>query len=165
MKNLKIPPYVDFPILSNSKITLRKIEIEDVVDLVEISYYDGIKASTPNQAIEMNLKINTEYEGGNSVHWLIEDNQSQTIIGTCGFYRGFKNSSGELGCVLLPQFQGNGFMTSAMLLAIEFGKSQIGLKTIYAITDQENYKAIKLLQRLNFKKNKLLGENQVYFEL
>lgn len=30
-----------------------------------------------------------------------------------GYYRGFENASGELGCVLLPQFRGQGFMTSA----------------------------------------------------
>lgn len=56
-------------------------------------------------------------------------------------------------------------MISAILLAIGFGIKNIGLKRIWAITSQQNEKAIKLLERLNFKKIRVLDDNEVEFEL
>jgi [ribosomal protein S5]-alanine N-acetyltransferase len=165
MRKINKPPYDNFPFISNDKISLRKIQNSDIKNLIEISFYDSIQATTLEQAIEMNLKINRDYDDGNSVHWVIVENQSNKIVGTCGYYRGFDKGEGELGCILLPQYRGQGFMTSAMLLAIDFGIIKIGLKRIWAITSQQNEKAIKLLERLDFKKIRILDDNEVEFEL
>ena len=165
MSKIKIPPYDDFPLVSNDKISLRQILNSDITDLVEISFYDSIQATTLEQAIEMNSKISKNYDDGNSIHWGIVDNQSKKIVGTCGYYRGFDKGEGELGCVLLSQYRGQGYMTSAMLLAIDFGIKNIGLNRIWAITSRQNEKAIKLLERLNFIKIRDLDDNEVKFEL
>lgn len=161
---MKTPPYDQYPFLSNDKVSLRQILNSDINDLIEISFYDAIQAETLDQAIEMNAKIHRDYDDGNSFHWGIVDIQTNKIVGTCGYYRGFDKAGGELGCVLLPHYRGQGFMTSAMLLAIDFGLKIIGLKRIWAITSQENEKAIKLLERVNFKKIRILDENEVEFE-
>ena len=55
-------------------------------------------------------------------------------------------------------------MTYAMLLANEFGLTHIGIKRIWAITSQQNEKAIKLLERNNFKRIRVLNDNEVEFE-
>ncbi|ESU19009.1 GCN5-related N-acetyltransferase [Flavobacterium cauense R2A-7] len=167
MNKINTPPYSTFPTVSNEKILLRQIQNSDINDLIEISYYDAIQATTLEQAIEMNSKINADYDKGDSIHWGIIDNQSNKIVGTCGFYRGFNKDEGELGCVLLPQYRGQGFMTSAMLLAIDFGLNDIGLKRIMAITSQQNQKAIRLLERVGFIQIKFLtdNDNDIEFEL
>ena len=72
------------------------------------------------------------------------------IMGTCGYYRGLETGTGELGCILLPMFRGQGIMTNAMKLAIDFGLNKIELNRIIAITSRKNQSAIKLLDRLNF---------------
>lgn len=165
MSVIKIPPYDDFPLIFNDRISLRQVLSSDINDLIEISFYDSIQATTFEQAIEMNAKINKDYEDGNSIHWGIMDNRSKKIVGTCGYYRGFAKGEGELGCVLLSQYRGQGFMTSAISLAIDFGIKNIGLNRIWAITSQQNEKAIKLLERLNFVKIGVLDGNEVEFEL
>ncbi|KIA87753.1 GCN5 family acetyltransferase [Flavobacterium sp. AED] len=162
---MKLPPYNIFPIISGDKISLRQIQTTDIDDLIEISFYDSIQATTFQQAAEMQAKINKDYIEGNSVHWGIADNLTNKIIGTCGFYRGFEEEAGELGCVLLRQYRGQGFMTSAMLLAIDFGINNIGLKRIWAITTKQNEKAIKLLEQLNFIKIADLDNNEIEYEL
>jgi ribosomal-protein-alanine N-acetyltransferase len=118
MSKMNLPPYDDFPQISNDKVSLRRILNSDIKDLIEISFYDSIQATTSEQALEMNEKINKNYEDGDSIHWGIVDNQTKNIVGTCGYYRGFDKGAGELGCVLLAQYRGQGFMTSALLLAI-----------------------------------------------
>ncbi|MBW8361321.1 MAG: GNAT family N-acetyltransferase [Kaistella sp.] len=47
------------------------------------------------------------------------------MVGTCGFYRGFANEEGELGCILLSRYRGQGFMTGALRAAIDFGLHHI----------------------------------------
>ena len=162
---MRLPPYEIFPIITGDKITLRQILAADIEDLIEISFYDAIQATTLQQATTMQAKINKDYIDGNSVHWGIADNFTNKIIGTCGYYRGLDKGMGELGCVLLPQYRGKGFMTSAILLAIDFGLNTIGLKRIWAITTKQNEKAIKLLEQLNFVKTADLDDNEMEYEL
>lgn len=162
---MKIPPYANFPIISNDKITLREIQFSDINDIIEISYYDSIQATTFEQASGMLDKINVDYIHGNSIHWGIADKLTNKIVGTCGYYRGLDKGEGELGCVLLPKWRGQGYMFSAMLLAIEFGLKNIGLKRIWAITTKDNEKAIKLLMKLNFIKMGDLTDHQIEYEL
>lgn len=162
---MKLPPYENFPSISNHKICLRQIQFSDINDLIEISFYDGIQATTIKQATEMQTKIDEDYLDGSSIHWGIADKLTNKIVGTCGYYRGLYKGEGELGCVLLPQYRGQGYMTSAMLLAIEFGRHKIGLSRIWAKTTKQNEKAIKLIENLNFIKIAELGDNEVEFEL
>ncbi|MNG02916.1 Spermidine N(1)-acetyltransferase [compost metagenome] len=161
---MKLPPYDIFPIISGDKISLRQILNADIEDLIEISFYDSVQATTLQQATEMQAKINQDYVEGNSIHWGIADNVTNKIIGTCGYYRGFDHGKGELGCVLLPQYRGQGFMTSAMLLAINFGINTIGLQRVWAVTTKQNEKAIKLLEHLNFIKIADLDDNEIEYE-
>ena len=162
---MNLPPYDIFPIISADRISLRQILPSDIKDIVEISFYDAIQATTKLQATEMQAKINNDYKNGNSIHWGIADKETNNIVGTCGYYRGFDKEAGELGCILLPQFRGQGFMTPAMQLAIDFGQNNIGLKRIWAITTKQNDNAIKLLNRLNFIKISNLPDDEVEFEL
>ncbi|HKO76752.1 MAG TPA: GNAT family protein [Flavobacterium sp.] len=162
---MKLPPYDIFPIITGDKISLREIVSEDIEDLIEISFYDSIQATTFQEAAEMQAKINKDYLDGNSIHWGIADNSTNKIIGTCGYYRGLDQGAGELGCVLLPQYRGQGFMNSAMLLAIEFGINNIELKRVWAVTTKQNKKAIKLLENLNFSKIADLDDDEIEYEL
>lgn len=162
---MNIPPYNIFPFISGDKISLRQILPADIKDIIEISFYDAIQATTFLQATEMQLKIDKDYNYGNSIHWGIADNTTNKIIGICGYYRGLDKGEGELGCILIPQYRGQGFMTAAMLLAIEFGLNTMKLKRIWAITSQQNKEAIKLLKRLNFVKMADLKDEEIEYEL
>lgn len=164
---MKTPPYCSFPTVSNENITLRNITSADMPALVEISFYDAVKATTVEIAAEMQNKINQDYIAGNSIHWGIAENSTNKIVGTCGYYRGFENNGGELGCILLSESQGKGYMTQALSLAIDFGLQQIGLDRIWAVTNRDNHRAVQLLERLDFKKtnNNELEENEVEYEL
>ncbi len=165
LRKMKVPPYKIFPSLSNDKITLREIQPSDINNIIEISFYDAVQATTAQQATEMQIKINRDYSDGNSIHWGIADKLTDEIIGTCGYYRGINKGEGELGCILLSKYRGQGYMTSAMLLAIEFGLNNIGLHRIWAATTKQNEEAIKLLERLNFVRTKILEDDEIEYEL
>lgn len=160
---MNLPPFNIFPTLSTEKIMLREILISDIPDIVEISFYNAKQAENLEQAIEMHERINQDYRNGNSIHWGISHRTTNKVMGTCGYYRGLETGTGELGCVLLPMFRGQGIMTNAMKLAIDFGLYKIELNRIMAITNKQNQSAIKLLNRLNFiKVDDLLNEEVKY---
>ncbi|MEJ5091255.1 GNAT family N-acetyltransferase [Sphingobacterium faecium] len=159
------PFHHPYPTIKDDKISLRQIMPTDIEDIVEISFYDTIQATTFEMAIVMQERIDQDIRDGNSIHWGIIDHSTNKIVGTCGYYRGLDKGEGELGCVLLPQFRGQGFMTNAMQLAIDFGLNNLGLKRIWAITSNENIKAIKLLERLKFIKVVDLEDNEIEYEL
>lgn len=162
---MNLPPYTAFPYVQGDRVSLRQILPHDVHALVEISFYDAEQAGSLQQAREMLVRIDRDYRDGQCIHWGIDENSTGKLVGTCGYYRGLDNGVGELGCILLPQYQGRGFMTSAMKLAIDFGKQFVGLKRIHAITDMQNARAIRLLERLNFIKSAITEGNQVLYEL
>lgn len=161
---MNLPPYNLFPTLSTDKITLREIQVADIPGIVEISFYDAIKADNEKEAFEMQVKINQNYIEGNSIHWGIASRTTNKIMGTCGYYRGFETGTGELGCVLLPPFQGQGIMTEALKLAIDFGLNKMNLNRIISITNSQNQKAVNLLGRLHFQKIAELPDGDVEFE-
>ncbi|RWX02501.1 GNAT family N-acetyltransferase [Flavobacterium cerinum] len=161
---MKLPPYSIFPNITGDKVFLRQIETNDISDIIEISFYDAIQATTEEEAIEMQDKINKDYTDGSSIHWGIADSTTNKIVGTCGYYRGLDNGAGELGFVLLPQHRGKGFMTAAVALAVDFGINTIGLKRIWAETTQDNESAIKVLERLHFCKTANLEDSGVEYD-
>lgn len=161
---MNLPPYNPFPELSAGKVLLREIQDSDIPDIVAISRYDALPAKDVADASAMQAKINQNYLDGHSIHWGIADKTSNRIVGTCGYYRGLAEGAGELGCILLPEFTGKGYMHEALQLAIEFGIQRIGLKRIFAITTRQNAPAIKLLERLGFVKIADLEDDEIEYE-
>ena len=161
---MKRPPYDSFPEIISDTIILRQVQTEDLKGLVEITYYDSVPACTIDDAREMQNKINMDYQKGESIHWGIADKQTNEILGTVGYYRGFDQGIGELGCVLKAEFRGKGFMTKAIELATEYGIKQIGLEQIIAVTTPQNDRAIKLLERLHFIKTATLLEDEIEYQ-
>lgn len=159
------PPYNTFPTLISETLVLRAVQTSDLQALMEISFYDAKPAQSVEEAAEMQDRIHLDYQRGDSVHWCIVDNHSHQIVGTLGYYRGLDQGVGELGCVLKPAFRGQGFMTFAMQLAIEFGIKEIGLHTIKAITSTENRPAIKLLERIGFVQTGEVSLDEIEYEL
>lgn len=161
---MNFPPYDKFPEIDSETIILREIQDDDIKDVVEISFYDAMPALTVEKAKEMQNRINQDYQNGSSIHWGIANKQTNQIMGTLGYYRGFDNGIGELGCVLKSEFHGKGFMTTAMKMAAEFGLNNIGLTKVIAITDRQNNSAIKLFNRVGFVKTRDLEENEIEYQ-
>ena len=147
---MNIPPYPTFPILQGPCMTLRQIKEADMADVLEISFYDSKPASTIAGAWDMQQKIDLDYQNGISIHWGIAHPVTDEIMGSLGYYRGFENGVGEIGCVLRPKYRGQGIMNLSIQLIVGFGLDIMGLNKISATTSLENKPALKLLEKLEF---------------
>ena len=88
------PPYHPYPVLQVEDIILREVKEADLEDILDVLYYDGVKAATIEHAVEIQKQIDRDYLDGSSVHWAIASKDTNRIMGTCGFYRGFENETG-----------------------------------------------------------------------
>lgn len=159
------PPFDEFPVLVAEKIRLRPISESDFDDIAEISFYDGRAARDAGEARTMMSRINIDYQNGESVHWGIARNTDDRIVGTCGYYRGFANDTGELGFVMRPLYRGNGYMSAAVRVAAAFGLHKMGLHRVIAITSAQNEAAIRVLEHSQFIRTGNSENDLIEFEL
>lgn len=73
-----------------------------------------------------------------------------TPIGVCGLVKRDSLPEVDLGFALLPEFCGRGYGSEAAAAILAFGRSQLRIQRVLAITMPENQRSIQLLERLGF---------------
>jgi [ribosomal protein S5]-alanine N-acetyltransferase len=144
------PIFSIMPLLSNERITLRGLELSNAAAIFEIAVYDGVFATNEKEAAHTLERINTDIAKGESLHWGIFLNETNEIAGTCGYYRGFAENSGEIGYILKENQRGKGLMTDAVQLLVDFGFKTLKLDQVIAYTDPSNFASVAVLQRAGF---------------
>ena len=139
------------PEIKTPRLLLREPTAADLPDLLSISFYNGKAAADLAEAAHMLAQIQADCRQGNTLHWAVVLQPENTLIGTCGFYRGFKNQTGEIGYVLREEWRGQGYMSEAVAAFISFGFEQLGLRQLFARTDPDNRTSIAVLLRQGFR--------------
>jgi len=129
---------------------LRGIGQEDLAEVLPISVYDGRQAHSEEDARWMLEQIAADYRQGTSIHWGLFLPDTYTLVGSCGFYRGFAQETGELGYILKAGYRGRGFMREAATAIVRFGFTGLGLRRIVAYTDSDNEASIGVLRAVGF---------------
>ena len=151
-QNINKHYFEKIPVLSSDRLVLKEIQPHEVAAIVEISVYDGTFAKDESEAIHILEKINLDVADGEALHWGIFLKNTSDLAGTCGYYRGYANNSGEIGYILRPSFYGLGIMTEAVNLIVNFGFDILKLQSVVAYTDPTNSASIAVLQRAGFNK-------------
>ncbi len=71
-----------------------------------------------------------------------------TPIGLCGLTKREALEDVDVGYAFLPQFRGNGYACEAAGSVLRFAKEEVGLSRIVAITNPENERSIRVLEKL-----------------
>ena len=95
-----------------------------------------------------------------SVHaWAIADKQSNELIGAMTFFSiSGTHARAEVGYSLLSRLQGKGYGTEALDTALKYGFNTLNLFRIEADVDPRNIGSVKLLEKLNFKREGFLRQ-------
>ena len=162
-----------FPILRTGKLTLRQLVSSDDNEIFALrsnenvnKYLDRKPSKSIDDAKTFIQTINENIKSNNSIYWAITLNGTNKLIGTiCLFDFSADNLKAEIGYELLPEFQGKGIMQEAISKVIDFGIQHIGLNSIEAYTHSENQSSTRLLEKFNFKKHFVDGNNLIIFKL
>jgi ribosomal-protein-alanine N-acetyltransferase len=153
-----------FEEINTGKLILRKLTQE---------CFDYIYAEmTPaEQLVTLGLKSNEEllienekYKNGLSTHnkkflyYQLLDKKTKEIIGWCGFHTWYTDHNrAEIGYGLFDDsYKGQGIMSEVIALTVNYGFNHMNLERIEAFVSPNNTPSLKLLKRMNFKKEGLL---------
>ena len=156
------PPFEPYPVLRGPSLTLREVLEADAGDVREFTVYDGVPALTDDEAAATLRRIHADYHRGEAVHWGICAAGTGRVVGTCGYYRGFDDQTGEIGYVLGAAWRGRGYMTEAVRLVVNFGFDAMGLENVVAYTDATNLPSIAVLRRCHFEEGAAEGDRLVF---
>lgn len=152
--------------LQGRRVSLRRLTLEDAgpLDSVwrhpETARWLGLpplgSLEETRALVALLLQMEQEEE---SKRWCIVLPGGQ-VIGSCGFnywqlagaYRG------EIGCELAHAFWGQGYMTEALELLLDYGFGPMGLNRIEALCHPDNARAARLMSALGFEREGLLRQ-------
>jgi RimJ/RimL family protein N-acetyltransferase len=88
--------------------------------------------------------------------YLVELRESHTPIGICGLIKREELPDVDIGFAFLPDFWNKGFAFEAAAAVMQYGKEELNLDRIVAITSLDNEASMKLLQRLGLRFERFL---------
>ena len=153
------------PALSSERLNLREIAVADAKSIIAISVYDGVFAKTEKDVLDIFEKIHKNFVKGDSILWGICLKETDEIIGSCGYCRGYPSNVGEIGYVLREAYRGQGYMTEAAKLVVDFGLDVMKLDDVVAYTDSINAKSMSVLQRVGFQQVVNVDDDSCKFRL
>ena len=165
--------FTPFPVLKTERLTLRQLVSSDDNEILALrsddnvnKYLDRKPSKSIDDAKTFIETINKNIQRNDSIYWAITLNGTDKLIGTiCLFDFSDDNLKAEIGYELLPGFQGKGIMQEATSKVIDFGNQHIGLNSIEAYTHFENQSSTRLLEKFNFKRHSVDGNNLMIFKL
>lgn len=156
MKTLFSP----FPIFETERLLLRALDETDGpamfihrTDVLMNQYIDREKPKTLEDAVAFIRDVQKGIELGNAIAWGICLKGEPGIIGSvCLWNLDTENLTAELGYSMHPDHWGNGYMSEAVAVILDFGFGEMAAAIIQAYTLPANLASVKLLERQGFVK-------------
>ena len=95
--------------------------------------------------------------------FIVQLKEDNTPIGMCGLIKRDWMDYIEIGFAFLAKYRRKGYAIESSIVIKEYAKEKIGISTLSAITDVNNEKSGKLLNRLGLEFDRLIsypGENK-----
>jgi ribosomal-protein-alanine N-acetyltransferase len=154
------------PQLETGRLVLRGLHMDDAEFVLRhfgdpsVTEYllDEEPLTSEEQARDL-IRFYLQPAGKTHNRWGIVTKAAGVLIGTCGFHKWDKrHRRAEIGYDLTPSYWGQGIMTEALLVAIEYGFGEMDLNRIDALVYSENARSARVLEKLGFQKEGLLRE-------
>jgi ribosomal-protein-alanine N-acetyltransferase len=162
--------FTPFPVLESNRLLLRAVKPEDVNEVFELRSDPETMKFIPRPLltsteeamthIEMITKKIAENEG---INWAITLKGNPKLLGIIGHYRiQPENYRSEIGYMLLPEYQGQGIVSEAINMALEYGFNVLNFHSVEAVVDPENHVSAKVLEKNGFVKEAHFLENEYW---
>ena len=157
--------------LETSRLIIRPLTQDDAGFIVELlntpSFLEfigdrGVKTIEDGKAYLLKGPIRSYADHGFGL-CLMQLKEDSTPFGMCGLIKRDGLDDVDLGFALLPAYEGKGYGFEAASTVMAFGREELGLQRIVAITIQANKNSIHLLEKLGFvyeKTTKLPGDEE-----
>lgn len=159
-----------FPVLTTDRLVLRQLEDGDSDSLfalrsdpVAMRYIDRPLMQNTGEAQAMMERIHHSYRENEGIQWVISSIGNPEMLGNITFWKIDKeHHRAEIGYMLHPRYQGNGFMGEALKAVIQYGFEVMRLHSIQADVNPGNAASIRLLERNGFIREAYFRENYYF---
>ena len=145
-------------VIETERLHLREFNVEDapfllrlVNDPAWLQYIGDRKVYSIEDAerylLEGSIKSYVDHGFG---FWKVELKDTGEAMGSAGLAKRDYLEEVDLGFAFLPEFRSQGYAQEAAVAIIQYAKETLGIKSLIAITDQQNFSSIKLLLKLGF---------------
>jgi len=162
--------FTPFPILSTSRMRLRKLTFDDADDMfimrsnrTTMKYVPRPIAQQKQDVLELIERTNLGIDANQSINWVMELKSNGQFIGTIGYYRSQpEHHRAEVGYMIQKQHEGNGYTSEALKEVLLYGFDKMNLHSIEAVIDPSNLASEKILQKCGFVKEAHFKENEFW---
>ena len=162
--------FTPFPDLETQRLQLRRLQIKDVDETLALrsnpeimKYIPRPLITTKEEALEFISTMDANINSNLLINWGITTKEEDRLIGMIGYYRMKpENYRAEVGYLLSAEFQGKGIITESLARVIQFGFEEMGLHSIEAVIDPDNFASEKVLLKTNFIKEGHFKEHQFF---
>jgi ribosomal-protein-alanine N-acetyltransferase len=160
-----------FPVLITERLVLRQLRDTDDKEIFFLRSHDGVneflvaatKAKSIDEARAFIRTTNAGILAGAWIYWVITLKGSERLIGTiCLWHLDPMNQKAEIGYVLNPALQRNGYMYEAVKEVIRYGLNDMNLAIIEAISHRDNARSLSLLKKAGFQYHSSAGDEETY---
>lgn len=158
-------------IAETDRLILRELIAEDEAGMFELDSDPEVHqyvGKNPVESIEQIQDviefIQQQYKDNGVGRWAVIKKDTNEFIGWAGL-KLFKNEINhhsnfyELGYRFQKKHWGKGYATEAALASVKYGKEELKLKEIFAMTDVENINSKKVLEKTGFKLIETFDDN------
>ncbi len=161
-----IKPFKPFPVFETDRLILRALVSSDEADIFAMrshpfmhQYTDTIPDVELKQSSDYIERVQKGIDESQFILWAIAIKSLNKVIGTvCIWNLDDLLNCGELGYGLHPNYHHQGYMKEALSGVIKFGLETMKLSKIEAFTEINNLDSIHLLDKLKFKREKVIVE-------
>jgi len=155
MLNFQFTP---FPELTSSRLCFRKVSLDDIPEIMALRGNPEVMRYIPRPLVTneaeaiAHIQANLEgLESNTALNWIICLHDNPKAIGIVGFYRlKPEDYRAEIGYMLLPEFQGQGYITEAVERLIQYGFTEMQLNSIEAVIAPDNIASQRVVLKNNF---------------
>lgn len=159
-----------FKNLETERLLLRRVSNDDVNEILELrgnpetmKYIPRPLATNKDEALAHIKMINDKIEANEGINWAITIKGNSKLIGVIGHYRiQPENHRCEIGYMILPQYNGQGIVTEAVKVVLEYGFDDLQMHSIEGVIDPNNIASERVLLKNGFAKEAHILENEFW---
>lgn len=145
--------------LESEDFVLRKIEMKDIPDIIELysskelMVYDRVPRIEDEKSAKRFIEeIYDKYDNRERIDWGIVHKETGKLIGIFALYNiSLIDSRGEIGYILNPQFRHKGIMQVVTSWMIDFLFNYVGMHKLEANINIHNESSIRMCENVGFK--------------
>ena len=148
----------------NSKISIRKLKLEDAAQMLawmkNPDIYKNMQYNPQEQTLERcELFIKNSWIDKDNFHFAITDSVEQ-YLGTVSLKNiDRKNSNAEFAIALCPEYMGKGIAPAAMIEIMTYAFEELGLQKVYLYVRRDNARAVAFYQKMHLSYEGCFNQN------